>query len=63
MKMITLIVTITHFSETKKREEITVPEFGGGEEIRVFDQNIYHCLPVSHLDYNSIIRILSTNSC
>ena len=58
-----MTMTMTHFSETKKGKEITVPEFGGGEEIRVFGQNIYRCLPVSHLDYNSIIRILSTNSC
>ena len=48
MKMMWLMMTITHFSEKRKKEkkrknrkEIRAPESGGGEEIRVSGQNIY----------------------
>ena len=33
----------TTTTTTKNRKEIRVSEFRGGEEIRVFDQNIYQC--------------------
>ena len=45
--MMTIMMT-TNFSEIKNREEVRVSKSGGrgGEEIRVFGQNIYHCLSV-----------------
>ena len=39
--MITMMMT-TNFSEIKK-QGIMVSKFGGGEEIRVFGENIDHC--------------------